>query len=254
MKTLCVIPARFASTRLPGKPLALIAGKPMIQWVYERAKQADLIDKVVVATDNNKIDAVVREFGGQVVMTPENLPSGTDRVAYVAQKENAEIVINLQGDEPFVSTELLNKMVQVFSNPEIEMATPVKKITEPGDLKNPNLVQVVRDNKHFALYFSRSIIPYVRDIEKREDWINKQDFYKHIGIYAYRKHLLIKLTNLPQSGLESAEKLEQLRALENGIQIYTVETAYESVGVDTKEDLELVNNLIKHNKYEIDGV
>ena len=252
MKTLCVIPARFASTRLPGKPLAKIGGKPMIQWVYERAVAAELIDKVIVATDNAEIQDAVQAFGGIVKMTSAELPSGSDRVAVVAKEEDAEVIINLQGDEPFVSSDLLSRMVQVFANPEIEMATPIKKILNANELTNPNLVRVVRDKMNFALYFSRSVIPFVRDISEQDKWLNIHRFFKHIGIYAYRKNLLLKFTALPQSSLEQSERLEQLRALENGIKIYTVETEYESIGVDTPEDLELVNNLIANNKFNLD--
>ena len=252
MKTLCVIPARFASTRLPGKPLAKIGGKPMIQWVYERAAAAELIDKVIVATDNTEIQAAVQAFGGTVKMTSAELPSGSDRVAVVAKDEEAEVVINLQGDEPFISSDLLSRMVQVFANPEIEMATPIKKILNSNELSNPNLVRVVRDKMNYALYFSRSVIPFVRDIPDQDDWLKAHRFYKHIGIYAYRKNLLLKLTDHPQSSLEQSERLEQLRALENGIKIYTVETEYESIGVDTPDDLKLVNNLIANNKFNLE--
>ncbi len=252
MKTLCVIPARYASTRLPGKPLALIGGKPMIQWVYERAGAADLIDKVVVATDNEKIKATVEDFGGNVKMTSPELSSGTDRAAAVLDGEEADVIVNLQGDEPFIEPALLSRMVQVFANPEIEMATPIKRIVNLNELTNPNFVRVVRDKMHFALYFSRAVVPFVRDIPEKQQWLERHRFYKHIGIYAYRKNLLLKLTALPQSSLEQSERLEQLRALENGIKIYTVETEYESTGVDTPEDLEFVNKLIQNNKYNID--
>ena len=252
MKTLCIIPARYASTRLPGKPLALIGGKPMIQWVYERACAADLIDKVVVATDNEEIKATVEVFGGNVKMTSPELVSGTDRAAAALDGEEAEIIVNLQGDEPFIEPALLSRMVQVFANPEIEMATPIKRIANLNELINPNFVRVVRDKMHFALYFSRAVVPFVRDIPEKQQWLERHRFYKHIGIYAYRKNLLLKLTALPQSSLEQSERLEQLRALENGIKIYTLETEYESTGVDTPEDLEFVNKLIQNNKYNID--
>ncbi len=252
MKTLCVIPARYASTRLPGKPLALIGGKPMIQWVYERASAAELIDKVVVATDNEEIKATVEAFGGNVRMTSPELASGTDRAAAVLESEEADIIVNLQGDEPFIESALLSRMVQVFENPEIDMATPIKRIVNLNELTNPNFVRVVRDNMHFALYFSRAVVPFVRDISDKQQWLERHRFYKHIGIYAYRKNLLLKLTALPQSSLEQSERLEQLRALENGIKIYTVETEYDSTGVDTPEDLEFVNKLIQNNTYNID--
>ncbi len=252
MKTLCVIPARYASTRLPGKPLALIGKKTMIQWVYERASLAERIDKVIVATDNEKIKETVEAFGGTVKMTSGDLASGTDRTAAALDGEEADIIVNLQGDEPFIEPALLSRMVQVFANPEIEMATPIKHITHVNELDNPNLVRVVRDKLNFALYFSRSVIPFLRDIPDKQQWLERHRFFKHIGIYAYRKKTLLQLTALPQSSLEQSERLEQLRALENGIKIYTVETDYESTGVDTPEDLEFVNKLIQNNKYNID--
>lgn len=247
MKTLCIIPARYASSRLPGKPLALIGDKPMIRWVYEQAVAADQIDRVVVATDDLRIKEAVEAFGGGVEMTPTELESGTDRVALVAQNYEADVVINLQGDEPFVSSDLLNRMVQVFINPDIEMATPIKQIHSTEELCDPNLVRVVTDKMHYALYFSRAVIPFVRDSVDKEEHVRQQIFYKHIGIYAYRKHLLQKLAQLPLGRLEQSEKLEQLRALENGIRIYTVETEYDSVGVDTAEDLERVNKILINN-------
>lgn len=247
MKTLCVIPARYASSRLPGKPLALIGDKPMIRWVYEQAVAADQIDRVIVATDDLRIKEAVEAFGGEVEMTATDLTSGTDRVAAVAKNHDVDVVINLQGDEPFVSSDLLSRIVQVFINPEIEMATPIKQIQYPEELSDTNLVRVVIDNLHYALYFSRAVIPFMRDVPDQQQQIRQHRFYKHIGIYAYRNHLLQKLAQLPQSRLEQSEKLEQLRALENGIRIYTVETEYDSVGVDTAEDLERVNKILINN-------
>jgi 3-deoxy-manno-octulosonate cytidylyltransferase (CMP-KDO synthetase) len=185
-------------------------------------------------------------------MTSPELASGTDRTAAVLDDEEADIIVNLQGDEPFIEPALLSRMVQVFANPEIEMATPIKRIVNLNELTNPNFVRVVRDKMHFALYFSRAVVPFVRDISDKQQWLKRHRFYKHIGIYAYRKNLLLKLTALPQSSLEQSERLEQLRALENGIRIYTVETEYESTGVDTPEDLELVNKLIQNNKFKIE--
>lgn len=252
MKTLCVIPARYASSRLPGKPLALIGDKPMIRWVYEQAIAADQIDQVVVATDDVRIKEAVEAFGGTVEMTPAELASGTDRVALVASNYQADVVLNLQGDEPFVSSDLLSRMTQVFINPEIEMATPIKQIHSVEELEDPNLVRVVTDKKHYALYFSRAVIPFVRDIKVAEEQIRRHKFYKHLGIYAYRKTLLSRLAQLPPSRLEQMEKLEQLRALENGIRIFTVETEYDSVGVDTAQDLERVNKILTQNHYKSD--
>ncbi|MGD9897651.1 MAG: 3-deoxy-manno-octulosonate cytidylyltransferase [Calditrichaceae bacterium] len=245
MKTICVIPARYASNRLPGKPLALIGGKPMIQWVYERASAAEKIDRVMVATDHPDIKSVVEKFGGIAVLTDSDLPSGTDRVAAATETENVDVIINLQGDEPFISPDLLNKMVDVFHDDQIMMATPIKKILTNDELINPNLVRVVRDKQHFALYFTRSVIPYLRDEKNRENWLDGHEYYKHIGIYAYRKEFLKIITGLQESPLEKAERLEQLRVLENGYKIYTVETEYESHSVDTREDLLRVNKLVK---------
>lgn len=253
MKTVCIIPARYASSRFPGKPLARIAGKPMIQWVYERATQAKNLHRVLVATDNESIQQVVQSFGGQVVLTNPDLPSGTDRVAAVAKDIDADVIINLQGDEPFISPQLLDEMIEPFRNPSISMLTPIKKIESNEDLENPNLVRVVKDKFNRALYFTRSVIPYVRDAQ-RQAWLDKHIFFKHIGIYAYRKAFLLQLTELPPSSLEIAERLEQLRVLENGYALHTIETDYTSVSVDTENDLEKINELIKHGKINIEAV
>lgn len=247
MTSVCVIPARFASSRLPGKPLAKIGNKPMIQWVYEQAVKADKIDRVIVATDHADIEKVVESFGGEVVMTDPELASGTDRVAAAVQKIDTDIVINLQGDEPFVEPELLNKLVSAFSDSEIYMATPIRKIESLEDLNDPNLVRVVKDVNNYALYFTRNVIPYLRDHNKKE-WINKFKYFKHVGIYAYRLTFLNILTTLSVSELEKAERLEQLRVLENGYRIYTIETEYDSMSVDTPEDLIKVNQLLENKK------
>ncbi len=245
MKSICIIPARYASSRLPGKPLALIADRPMIQWVYERAAKAEKIDAVLVATDHPAIKEAVEAFGGNVVMTDAELPSGTDRVAVAAANTDAEVVINLQGDEPLIEPQLLTQLVEVFANPNVQIATPVKKITAAEELANPNVVHVVRDRQDFALYFSRTAVPYLRDVPEQTQWLTKHDYFKHVGIYAYRKEILMELKQLPQSPLEKAERLEQLRFLENGFSIFTVETSYESISVDTVEDLQNVNKIIK---------
>ncbi len=225
----------------------MIGDKPMIQWVYEKAMTTDQIDQVVVATDDIRVKDAVEAFGGLVEMTPTDLASGTDRVALVAKNYDTDVVINLQGDEPFVSSDLLSRMAQVFINPEIEMATPIKQIHSVEELNDPNLVRVVTDKMHYALYFSRAVIPFVRDLDDKEEQVLTHRFYKHIGIYAYRKGLLQKLAQLSPSRLEQMEKLEQLRALENGIRIYTVETEYDSVGVDTVEDLDRANKILTQN-------
>ena len=245
MTSVCVIPARFASTRLPGKPLALIANKPMIQWVYEQAVKAEHIDRVIVATDHEKIEEAVESFGGEVVLTNPNLASGTDRVAAAVQNIDADVVINLQGDEPFVEPDLLNQLVDVFADPEIYMATPIKKIISNEDLNNLNVVKVVKDKHNYALLFSRTAIPFLRDF-KMAEWADNSTYYKHIGIYAYRKSFLTTLTALPVSPLEKAEKLEQLRVLENGYKIYTIETDYNSISVDTQDDLDKINKQINN--------
>ncbi len=249
MKTLCIIPARYNSTRFPGKPLAKIGSKPMIQWVYENAVQAQAIDRVIVATDDERILTTVKSFHGKVLITPSQLPSGTDRAAFVAQKEDADVIINLQGDEPFVKPKVLNNLVRVFEvNQNIQVATPVKRITSYDELIDPNLVRVVRDHEGWALYFTRSVIPYLRDVKNPKEWPNQFSFYKHVGIYAYRKPFLLKFTHWKQSSLEKAERLEQLRVLENEHKIFTVETDYESMSVDTPEDLKKVNQFLMEKK------
>jgi len=245
MKAICVIPARYTSSRLPGKPLARIGNKPMIQWVYEKASAAVRIHSVIVATDDTRIVEAVREFGGRVVMTDPALPSGTDRVAAAAAQAEADVIINLQGDEPLIDPSLIDALVEVFMNPEVQIATPVKRIRNTQELADPNLVRVARDKNGFALYFTRSVIPYIRDKKSHEDWLKQHIFFRHVGIYAYRSAFLQLLTSLPESSLEKAERLEQLRVLENGYKILTIETEYESLSVDTPEDLEKINEFIR---------
>lgn len=243
MKTICVIPARYASSRLPGKVIAPIAGKPMIQWVYEKAKQARGIDRVIVATDHTDVKTCVESFSGEVRMTRPELPSGTDRVYAAIADEQADIIINLQGDEPFVSPHLLTELVKVFQDPAISIATPICRIDSVEDIKDPNIVGVVRDANNYALYFSRSAIPFIREEQELSKWTSRHTFYKHIGIYAYRKPTLKQLVTLNEGKLEKAERLEQLRFLENGFKIYTLETKYNSISVDTEQDLVEVNSL-----------
>ena len=247
MKTICVIPSRYASSRLPGKPLALIAGKPMVQWVYEQAKKATKIDQVIVATDHKEIRSCVESFSGEVRMTDPDLPSGTDRVFAAIEKEEADVIINLQGDEPFVSPQLLDDLVDTFHDGTINISTPICKIEELRELHSPDIVGVVRDLNGFALYFSRSTIPFIREEKEAVGWLSRHTFYKHIGIYAYRKSCLRELVRLKVSSLEKSEKLEQLRFLENGYKIFTVVTDYNSVGVDTIDDLKRVNELAQRN-------
>ncbi len=249
MNAICVIPARYASTRFPGKPLVKILDKPMIQWVYQRAKKARGFQQVLVATDDQRIAEVVRQFGGQVRLTPPDLTSGTDRVAKAVEDLDVDIVVNLQGDEPLIQPELLDELIAVFEkHSEVQVATPIKRITHLADLVNPNLVRVVKDKNNYALYFTRSIIPYLRDIPEQHEWIEKFTYYKHVGIYAYRKQFLIKLSHWNKGKLEMAEKLEQLRILEHGYKIFTLETDYESISVDTPEDLDNVIKRLKANE------
>ncbi|MDI6794333.1 MAG: 3-deoxy-manno-octulosonate cytidylyltransferase [bacterium] len=239
-----IIPARFGSTRFPGKALADIHGKPMIQHVYERARQAKEIEKVIVATDDERIYQAVMSFGGEVVMTSSHHASGTDRVAEVAGSLPADIVVNIQGDEPLIKPEMIDEAVMPMKdNLRLEITTLKKEITRESELHNPNVVKVVTNEAGFALYFSRSLIPYPR---KKEG----AGFYKHIGLYVYRKHILLGLTRLSPGLLEEIEGLEQLRALENGIPIKVVKTGHDSWGVDTEEDLERVRNLLLEEKTE----
>jgi 3-deoxy-manno-octulosonate cytidylyltransferase (CMP-KDO synthetase) len=253
MKFICVIPARYGSTRFPGKPLARIAGSPMIEWVYQRAAQVKIFEKVIVATDDPRILQAVRDFGGQAELTPAELPSGTDRVAYLARKTNSDVYVNVQGDEPLIAPQLLVDVCAPYSDPAVLMTTAVSKINSVKELTDPNLVRVALDKDGNALYFSRAVIPYLRDETDIKQWFKRHIFYKHIGIYTYRRDFLLQLSDLPQGGLERAERLEQLRVLENGFKIRTVLTAYNSLCVDTPEDLDQVENYIKLNKLQVDS-
>lgn len=243
MNFIGIIPARFASSRFPGKPLVDINGKTMIERVYEQAKKA--LDYVYVATDDEKIAEEVRRFGGQVVMTSEKHQSGTDRLAEAIDiirketKENYDVVINIQGDEPFIQPKQIEEIKTCFENPLTKIATLVKKIENNEDIFDINKPKVVFNKKMQAIYFSRSPIPFLRGIEK-EQWHLKHNFYKHIGMYAYKIKTLNELTELEQSPLELAESLEQLRWIENGYAIYVAVTKFDSFGVDTPEDLKKI--------------
>jgi 3-deoxy-manno-octulosonate cytidylyltransferase (CMP-KDO synthetase) len=240
MKIIGIIPARFGSTRFPGKPLALIGGVSMIQRVYEQARKSRALHKVVVATDNTKIFEHVKIFGGEVYMTSEMHASGTDRCyeALIQQGDAFDYVLNIQGDEPFIAPEQIELLAALLDG-ETQLATLVKKITDPQQLHNPNLVKAVLNKNKEALYFSRSPIPYWRGTTT--DWTTQHTYYKHIGMYAYRADVLKQITKLPVSALEKAESLEQLRWLENDFKIKTAETHLETMGIDTPEDLELAN-------------
>lgn len=238
MKVLCVIPARYASTRLPGKPLSMIAGKTMIQHVYERACQAQMPDEVIVATDNELVEKAVAAFGGKAVMTSPDHPSGTDRLAEVAlMYPDVDVIVNVQGDEPMIPPEVIDNLAKAFeADAELNMAT-MKVAMDEADYDNPAAVKVVTDLNGYALYFSRSLMPYPRN--KPEGY----KVYKHVGIYAYRRNFLLKYAALQPTPLEKAESLEQLRALENGYKIKVLESAFKGIGVDTPEDLAAVNEL-----------
>ena len=256
MKFIGIIPARYASTRFPGKPLADLGGKPMIQRVYEQAKQ--VLDTVIVATDDQRIYDWVQSFGGRVFMTSANHTCGTDRVyeAYTIYRQQSNcqfsdsevVVINIQGDEPFIAESQLRSIMACFEDEATDIATLVKPFAESDGmaaLQNPNSPKVVLDNESRAIYFSRSVIPYLRGVEP-EEWLSKHTFYKHIGMYAFRREVLREVTALPQSTLEKAESLEQLRWLENGYKIGVGVTNIETVGIDTPEDLERAEEFLKN--------
>jgi 3-deoxy-manno-octulosonate cytidylyltransferase (CMP-KDO synthetase) len=242
MRILGVIPARYRSTRFEGKPLADILGKPMIQHVYERSRQAGCLDEVLVATDDARIVSAVNRFGGRAVMTRESHPSGTDRIAEAIAHSDADVVVNIQGDEPMIDPVMLEEVVAPFrSGTDAGLVTIKKRVLHEADYGDPNVVKVVTDPAGYALYFSRSLIPYPR---KRTVHFK---VFEHIGLYAYTRDCLLRLSRLPPSALEEIESLEQLRALENGIRILVVETRCEaeSLSVDTQADLERVCRLLK---------
>ncbi len=243
MKFVAIIPARYGSTRLPGKPLININGKPMVQHVYERSKQ--VVDDVYVATDDERIFDVIIGFGGKVIMTSKKHESGTDRCAEAIEKihedseEKFDIIVNVQGDEPFIYPEQISTVMSCFNKKSTQIATLVKPINNSEDILNPNKPKVVLNLKNEAIYFSRSPIPYIKG-NKEKDWI-KHKFYKHIGIYAYRYDILKKITKLEPTYLEQSEMLEQLRWIENNFKIKVEFTEHESLSIDTKRDLMKIN-------------
>ncbi|MEZ4883687.1 MAG: 3-deoxy-manno-octulosonate cytidylyltransferase [Chitinophagales bacterium] len=245
--SIVIIPARYASTRFPGKPLADIKGKSMIQRVYEQAQKSASISAVYVATDDERIQKHVLQFGGNVVMTSPNHQSGTDRCAEAMQLieaenngiEKADIIINIQGDEPFIQPEQIDALVQLFDHERTEIATLIKPIEEDSVLWDVNKPKVIRGENGNALYFSRQCIPHLRNIPQSE-WLQNHTFFKHIGVYAYRRRTLQEITQLLPSLLEQAESLEQLRWLENGFSIQTAITHFESPSIDTPEDLQRI--------------
>ncbi len=238
MKYIAVIPARYESTRLPGKPLKDICGMTMIHRVYEAVDNTRLFDEVIVATDDQRIMNEVESFAGNCRMTSTDCQSGTDRVYEASKDMDCDVIVNVQGDEPFIDKNTLAKLLEAFNDSEVKVASLMTKIINESDYSNPNCVKVVCDTLGDAMYFSRSPLPYARDE-------NKFDFYRHIGVYAFQKEILAKFVELPQSDLEQVEKLEQLRLLENGYSIRMVQTDYQGIGIDTEEDLDKAINNIK---------
>ena len=236
MKFIAVIPARYASTRFPGKPLAVLGGKTVIQRVYEQA--VSVLPEAYVATDDERIFQAVKAFGGRAVMTRADHKSGTDRIEEAVEKiaTGADVIINIQGDEPFIQPSQIETLMQLFDDPATQIGTLGKRFETIDAVRNPNSPKIVTDRRGFALYFSRSVIPYIRGIEA-DEWLTHYPFLKHLGIYAYRREVLAEVTRLPQSALEKAESLEQLRWLENGYRIRVGITDVETVGIDTPEDL-----------------
>ncbi|OGH94008.1 MAG: 3-deoxy-manno-octulosonate cytidylyltransferase [Candidatus Melainabacteria bacterium GWA2_34_9] len=243
-KVAIIIPARYASTRLPGKPLIKIHDKTIIQWVYERACQSKLAQEVIVATDDERIYQSVKEFGGQVNMTASSHQSGSDRIAEIAKEnQEMEIIVNVQGDEPLITPESIDGAINaLISDNNADISTLIREITDKDEILNHNIVKVVTDNSGKALYFSRAVIPYERESRQTK-------FYAHIGLYAYRRESLLKMTQLEQTNLEKAECLEQLRALQSGMSIKTVVVDYKPIGIDTPEDVEEFKRYLQSKLY-----
>ncbi len=252
MSAIVIIPSRYSSTRFPGKPLCLISGKPMIQHVFEKVKKARLVRDVFIATDNESIFNAVEAFGGRAIMTSDRHESGTDRIAEAAEKlqqdgykaQNMEIVVNVQGDEPMIMPEMVDDVIELMNDRRASIGTLAKRISDIRDIADPNIVKVVFDEDDFAIYFSRSPIPYYRDewkdLTRIKDECSQVTVFKHIGVYAYRREALLKFAKLKTARLEKIERLEQLRAIEKGIKIKVKETSFETIGVDTPVDVERV--------------
>ena len=247
MKFIGIIPARFASTRFPGKPLAMLGGRTVIQRVYEQATA--ILEEAYVATDDERIYQTVEQFGGRAVMTRPDHKSGTDRIEEAAEKigTQADVIINIQGDEPFIQQSQIETLMHLFDDPTTQIGTLGKRFETIKAAQNPNSPKIVTDKRGFALYFSRSIIPYIRGKEQCE-WLQHFPFLKHLGLYAYRREVLREVTLLPQSPLEIAESLEQLRWLENGYRIRVGLTDVETVGIDTPEDLQRAEAFLASRK------
>lgn len=247
LQTLGVIPARYASSRFPGKPLVMIEGKSMIMRVYEQTLKTTVLDRVIVSTDDERIFNHVKDCGGEVMMTSENHVSGTSRIGEVIENLSFlgqcpyDVIVNIQGDEPFIDPSQIDLAVSLFSRPEVLIGTLIRKISKAEDLFDPNVVKVVTDHQGKALYFSRSPIPFFRGITQ-DAWIDHYDYYRHIGLYAYRSSALKAILNLPSALAETAESLEQLRWIYNGYNIHTAVTDIESIGIDVPEDLQKLTN------------
>lgn len=240
MKAIGVIPARYGSTRLPGKALALLNGVPLIQHVYEQARQAKRLSEVLVATDDERIRQAVAAFGGQAVMTSSTHRSGTDRVAEAVRPLDAQVVLNIQGDEPLIHPDAIDQVADfLLAHRAVPMATVITTLTSAEDLRNPNVVKVVVDQDGYAMYFSRAPIPYVR-----QETGKSHVYWKHLGLYGYQREFLLRFPHLPPTPLEQAEGLEQLRALEHGFKVKVLETAHDTIGVDTADDLKRVEKLL----------
>jgi len=248
VRTLVVIPARYASSRLPGKPLVAIDGRPMVQWVYEAAGRVPSVERVVVATDDERVAKAVEGFGGEAVMTSAAHPSGTDRVAEAARRIGAEIVVNLQGDEPLIDPQVVELAIEpLLAEAAVVMSTLCTRLHDEADWRDPNVVKVVRAANGDALYFSRAPIPHPREATD----LDACPVYKHLGLYVYRADFLERLTELPPSPLERVERLEQLRVLEAGYRIRVVETTHDTIGVDTPDDLERVRALVVGSRRDV---
>ncbi len=246
-----IIPARFASTRLMGKPLADICGKPMIQHTYNSARKSKLLDKVVIAVDDEKVFQVVKSFGAEVYMTPKDCASGSDRIALVTEQiPEAAIIVNIQGDEPFIKGKMIDEAIEpLLFDKKVNLSTLARRITNVEEMKSSSVVKVVFDYKNFAMYFSRSPIPFAREAKTNLARIQVAEIYKHIGLYVYRREVLQKFTTLRPTDLEQIEKLEQLRFLEHGYKMKIVLTEYDTFSVDTPKDLELARRFYeKHLK------
>lgn len=243
MKIIGVIPARWGSTRFPGKPLADLLGKPLVLRVYERAKKCKLLNRVIIATDNNEILAVTRSFGAEAILTGKDCCSGTDRVAQAVKKIAADIVVNIQGDEPLINPRAIGAAIKpLLADKKILVSTLACPLENKEELADPNVVKVVTDSKGFALYFSRSVIPYT---------LESCVYWKHLGLYVYRRGFLEKFVGWPMTPLEKIEKLEQLRILEQGYKIKVVFTRYDSIGVDTPQDLERVKKIFRNADFRL---